>query len=382
MQNLSHLSFGTDCYGAAVVIGKLAERLTTDVDRKERWKAILSKMKNGRISLTAGIAEVRVILKSIESLPNSFESLEDEIKEDNEFKTTDSSFEIVSDLLTERTILARSSRRLREVSNALNEMNSLQSVPPSTSLDGLLRSRPNVDRVDKIIKKANEKNALPRWFHFLLQYGIVQAKSSFNVVVSELEVSISVEKDHFKNEELLVKCVRCVKRPDPCCEFCKQGKIVRKKTKTKQKQETQSRKLKKILGSPTGMDQKLLNRLTQAAGSQVKCKWHKPDTKECEFETEVKEVFSEELEKLETGSTNISLNSSVIVIPVYELTMSNTVDRASFLICGSNYEIKLKDRRKLTPAVSRKSSLISSFPLLSCNFKFPLKAKTNQRKPI
>jgi len=41
-------------------------------------------------------------------------------------------------------------------------MDSLQSVPPSTSLDGLLRSRPNVDRVDKIIKKANEKNALPR----------------------------------------------------------------------------------------------------------------------------------------------------------------------------------------------------------------------------
>lgn len=50
--------------------------------------------------MTAGIAEVRVILKSIESLPNSFESLEDEIKEDKEIKTTDSSFEIVSDLLT------------------------------------------------------------------------------------------------------------------------------------------------------------------------------------------------------------------------------------------------------------------------------------------
>lgn len=134
---------------------------------------------------------------------------------------------------------------------------------------------------------------------------------------------------------------------------------MRKKTKTKQRQETQSRRLKKILGSPTGMDQKLLNRLTQAAGSQVKCKCkkcffvkvvievllaHKPDTKECEFESEVKEVFSEELEKLEMGSTNISLKSSVVVIPVYELTMSNTVDRASFLICGSNYEIKLKDR--------------------------------------
>ena len=60
----------------------------------------------------------------------------------------------------------------------------------------------------------------------------------------------------------------------------------------------------------------------------------------------MKDIFSDELEKLGTEATNVSLKSSVIVIPVYELTMSNTVDRASFLICGSNYEIRLKDRQE------------------------------------
>lgn len=71
--------------------------------------------------------------------------------------------------------------------------------------------------------------------------------------------------------EFLVKCVRCVKNPKPSCEFCERGKIVKNKTRTRQKQETQSRRLKKILGSPSGIDQKLLSGLTQAAGSHVKC---------------------------------------------------------------------------------------------------------------
>lgn len=50
--------------------------------------------------MAASIAEVRVILNSIESSRNSFESIEENLQEDCEFGTTDSSFEIVSDLLT------------------------------------------------------------------------------------------------------------------------------------------------------------------------------------------------------------------------------------------------------------------------------------------
>ncbi|CAG5097858.1 Oidioi.mRNA.OKI2018_I69.XSR.g15263.t1.cds [Oikopleura dioica] len=339
MQNLSQLSFGTDCYGTAVVISKLLQRMTTDVGSKERFKAILSKMKNGRVALKDGIEELRDVL---------------------------------------------SKRRLREVSRAINEMaggGTLRVIPTSTGLNQLLRSKPDLNIVNEVIKKANQKNALPRWFHFLLKYGLVQAKSSFNVVISELEVSITVEKESFKDEEFLVKCVRCVKNPQPSCEFCERGKIVKNKTRTRQKQETQSRRLKKILGSPTGIDQKLLNGLTQAAGSQVKCDTHKNDTKICEFESEVKDIFSDELEKLGKNSTNVSLKSSVIVIPVYELTMSNTVDRATFLICGSNYMVRLKNRRKLSATNSRKSSLISAFrPSLSFNLTFPLKAKEKEKK--
>ena len=92
-------------------------------------------------------------------------------------------------------------------------------IPTSTGLNQLLRSKPDLNIVNEVIKKANQKNALPRhgsnkqkktkngvvsteqrWFHFLLKYGLVQAKSSFNVVISELEVSITVEKESFKDE--------------------------------------------------------------------------------------------------------------------------------------------------------------------------------------
>ena len=50
--------------------------------------------------MAASTAEVRVILNSIESLPNTFESIEENQEEDNELETIDSSFEIVSDLFT------------------------------------------------------------------------------------------------------------------------------------------------------------------------------------------------------------------------------------------------------------------------------------------
>ena len=49
--------------------------------------------------MAASIAEVRVILNSIESSRNSFESIEI-LQEESDLRTTDSSFEIVSDLLT------------------------------------------------------------------------------------------------------------------------------------------------------------------------------------------------------------------------------------------------------------------------------------------
>ena len=50
--------------------------------------------------MAASIAEVRVILNSIESSRNSFESIEEILQEESDFRPTDSSFEIVSDLLT------------------------------------------------------------------------------------------------------------------------------------------------------------------------------------------------------------------------------------------------------------------------------------------